>query len=606
MADIKISEMEEILPYDDFTGEGGVEPADYLTILDVSEPQLEKVNKKVTVGTLLEKYAPINSPSFTGTPSASTPSLNLFYSNYIPNITWVSQKLNDLTLESLNDTSNLSGANDEDFLRYNALTSKWEPSNIELIGGTPGPQGDPGPKGDKGDKGDVGPQGPPGADSNEVTFLNSLQDVSTTSAITDNVLVYDTDTWVNKPISDFSLGGPQGEPGPPGPQGEPGPQGVKGEDAESILISTSNTQPISIQEGSQNQALVIDTTSLSGLTWKSISNPYISINSGGAIAETTGDDSVSIGENSRSTNNRSIAIGTNSLSSAADAVQIGEGSNNKKNSLKFIDTIIADKNGLLVRTGDSFPSLTFNDGALFYNSTDNKLFVRNSNSWDEVGASNNTPTNLINLSDVNITNPTTQDDKKLVGWNNSSSKFEFISKQGSNIGELVQLEDVNGTPGLPAIDGSNLLNVSSGSQSPLTTKGDIWVYSNEDTRFPIGVNGQVLVVDNNEETNLKWIDLPGISPNLNPTTTEETITSLKQLDETSESIQVLIPQSQNQTVVLPLNPTKNMYFKLINGDISNFTIEVKESAGGPTVQVLDTVVPYAEFHRTQTQWVILT
>ena len=45
-----------------------------------------------------------------------------------------------------------------------------------------------------------------------------------------------------------------------------------------------------------------------------------------------------------------------------------------------------------------------------------------------------------------------------------------------------------------------------GSTSPLTTKGDIWIYSTIDDRLPVGSNGQVLTADSAEPGGLKWED----------------------------------------------------------------------------------------------------
>jgi hypothetical protein len=44
-----------------------------------------------------------------------------------------------------------------------------------------------------------------------------------------------------------------------------------------------------------------------------------------------------------------------------------------------------------------------------------------------------------------------------------------------------------------------------GLTSPLTTKGDIWVYGTGDTRLPVGTNGHTLVADSVETTGLKWV-----------------------------------------------------------------------------------------------------
>ncbi|NDB60722.1 hypothetical protein EB001_20095, partial [bacterium] len=43
-----------------------------------------------------------------------------------------------------------------------------------------------------------------------------------------------------------------------------------------------------------------------------------------------------------------------------------------------------------------------------------------------------------------------------------------------------------------------------GATSPLTTKGDIYVYGSSDTRLPVGTNGYTLVADSAEATGLKW------------------------------------------------------------------------------------------------------
>lgn len=48
--------------------------------------------------------------------------------------------------------------------------------------------------------------------------------------------------------------------------------------------------------------------------------------------------------------------------------------------------------------------------------------------------------------------------------------------------------------------------VGSGISSPLTTKGDIWVYTTADARLPVGTNGQILSADSSEPSGLKWID----------------------------------------------------------------------------------------------------
>lgn len=57
-----------------------------------------------------------------------------------------------------------------------------------------------------------------------------------------------------------------------------------------------------------------------------------------------------------------------------------------------------------------------------------------------------------------------------------------------------------------------------GAISPLTTKGDVWVYSTGDTRLPVGTNGQVLTADSTQATGLKWNDLVDIVVSLGEVT----------------------------------------------------------------------------------------
>lgn len=67
-----------------------------------------------------------------------------------------------------------------------------------------------------------------------------------------------------------------------------------------------------------------------------------------------------------------------------------------------------------------------------------------------------------------------------------------------------------------------ITSASSGSASgisPLTTKGDIWAYSNADARFPVsGNDGYVLTEDSGEPFGLKWV--PATSGLTSPLTTK--------------------------------------------------------------------------------------
>jgi len=58
------------------------------------------------------------------------------------------------------------------------------------------------------------------------------------------------------------------------------------------------------------------------------------------------------------------------------------------------------------------------------------------------------------------------------------------------------------------IDGSGEWADADAVSSPLTTKGDVFVYSTTNTRLGVGTDGQILSSDSAEVTGLKWIDAP--------------------------------------------------------------------------------------------------
>ena len=50
---------------------------------------------------------------------------------------------------------------------------------------------------------------------------------------------------------------------------------------------------------------------------------------------------------------------------------------------------------------------------------------------------------------------------------------------------------------------------NAGSNSPLTTKGDLYTYDTDNVRLGVGSDGQVLKADSSEDTGLKWADESG-------------------------------------------------------------------------------------------------
>jgi hypothetical protein len=78
-------------------------------------------------------------------------------------------------------------------------------------------------------------------------------------------------------------------------------------------------------------------------------------------------------------------------------------------------------------------------------------------------------------------------------------------------------------------DGSvlKILGGGGGSASPLTTKGDVYVYGSANARLPIGTNNQVLTADSAQTLGLKWADAAagGITYSaIAPTTSNVTLT----------------------------------------------------------------------------------
>ena len=80
-----------------------------------------------------------------------------------------------------------------------------------------------------------------------------------------------------------------------------------------------------------------------------------------------------------------------------------------------------------------------------------------------------------------------------------------------------------GSPGTTKYYGTNgagtrgWYSLTTGTPSPLTTKGDVWGYSTTDARIPIGADGYVLTADSTQALGLKWAAGGGYIP---PVTTK--------------------------------------------------------------------------------------
>lgn len=118
---------------------------------------------------------------------------------------------------------------------------------------------------------------------------------------------------------------------------------------------------------------------------------------------------------------------------------------------------------------------------------------------------------LDNLADVNASSLSSIDTGKYLSYNHATTSFNLTDKAGASIGDLLKIDNVSGSPGLPILNGSNLtnLNIPNGAGSPLTTKGDIYIYGTTNQRLPIGLNETTLVADSTSPTGVVWKQTQG-------------------------------------------------------------------------------------------------
>lgn len=107
----------------------GLAAGDFLTFLDIDEPTVDDINKKVTFGVLTAPFAPLASPAFTGTPTVPTPAL-FDTSTQVANTEWVRTELLNFLLIELADVniapSGPGSPSDGDVVKWNDTSGFWE------------------------------------------------------------------------------------------------------------------------------------------------------------------------------------------------------------------------------------------------------------------------------------------------------------------------------------------------------------------------------------------------------------------------------------------------------------------------------------------------
>ena len=88
---------------------------------------------------------------------------------------------------------------------------------------------------------------------------------------------------------------------------------------------------------------------------------------------------------------------------------------------------------------------------------------------------------------------------------NTGDELVAAEGQTGTVTLATQAEVDAGTDALKSITPATLANWSeAGTNSPMTTKGDVYVYSTTEDRLPIGANDYVLTADSAQATGMKW------------------------------------------------------------------------------------------------------
>ena len=152
-------------------------------------------------------------------------------------------------------------------------------------------------------------------------------------------------------------------------------------------------------------------------------------------------------------------------------------------------------------------------------------------------------------------------------------------------GMMSYLQD---TDSVEVYDGSAWTAVGGGGlTSPLTTKGDIWVYGTGDTRLPVGTDGHTLVADSSTATGLAYAAPAGggkVLQVINATYATQTASSSSTYADTGLTA-TITPSATNskilvlvsQTGLLKISSDTNIRLRLLRG--ATELIEFDRTAG---------------------------
>ena len=163
-----------------------------------------------------------------------------------------------------------------------------------------------------------------------------------------------------------------------------------------------------------------------------------------------------------------------------------------------------------------------NEGQIYYNSVDETMYIRTGSTWLDLGQQNTDTLTSLSIgtqsgTTLAITSDGSADDVILpqaiasgnAGLLSGEDKAKLDGISGSNTGDQTSIVGITGTKAQfnTALTDGDFLFVGDVA-TPLTTKGDLLVYTTAEARLPVGTNGQVLTADSTQPSGVKWDTIP--------------------------------------------------------------------------------------------------